>query len=154
DAARNEDAAPLDRRLGNLGKHGRGRAFEHHVGEFGELRDGNHRNLVAEAPHPLRRCTRVARRNCDEPQPLDAAIYPFRDDAANRAEAADRDRQLISRSCRHIPSQRAFALSSMAWRRTPQPAARSSGFAFSASLWLMPPSQGTKIIAVGATRAM
>ncbi len=34
-----------------------------------------------------------------------------------------------------------------------QPAARSSGLAFSASLWLMPPSQGTKIIAAGATWA-
>jgi hypothetical protein len=35
-----------------------------------------------------------------------------------------------------------------------QPAVRSSGLAPTISLWLMPPRQGAKIIAVGATRAM
>ena len=45
-----------------------------------------------------------------------------------------------------------LARSSIAWSRTLQPASRSAGVAFSISLWLMPPSQGTKIIAVGVTR--
>ena len=45
-----------------------------------------------------------------------------------------------------------LARSSIAWSRTLQPASRSAGVAFSISLWLIPPSQGTKIIAVGATR--
>ena len=48
----------------------------------------------------------------------------------------------------------ASALSSSAFNSTLQPAVRSSGLASSISLWLMPPTQGTKIIAVGATRAM
>ena len=38
--------------------------------------------------------------------------------------------------------------------RTRAPAARSVGAAFSASLWLIPRSHGTKIIPVGHTRAM
>src|SRR5690606_23901918 len=41
----------------------------------------------------------------------------------------------------------------MACRSTLQPASRCSGRASSISLWLMPSLQGTKIIAVGATRA-
>ena len=45
------------------------------------------------------------------------------------------------------------ALSKSTCRSTSQPAARSSGRAFSNSLWLMPFSQGTKIMAVGATSA-
>ncbi len=48
----------------------------------------------------------------------------------------------------------ALARSSTAFSSTAQPMARSSGLASSISLWLMPPTQGTKIMAVGATRAM
>src|SRR4051794_36863869 len=48
----------------------------------------------------------------------------------------------------------ASAASSTAFSSTLAPAVRSSGLASSISLWLMPPTQGTKIIAVGATRAM
>lgn len=47
-----------------------------------------------------------------------------------------------------------FASSSSAVVSTRAPAARSAGFAFSASLWETPFSHGTKIIAVGQTRAM
>src|SRR5206468_10024352 len=46
-----------------------------------------------------------------------------------------------------------YALACTACSSTLQPASRSSGRAFSISLWLMPPSQGTKIMAAGATRA-
>ncbi len=46
------------------------------------------------------------------------------------------------------------ARSSITCSSTLQPAARSSALAFSISLWLMPPSQGTKIMLVGHTRAM
>ena len=46
------------------------------------------------------------------------------------------------------------ARSRMACSSTSQPAARSSGVAFSISLWLMPFSQGTKIMPVGVTLAM
>jgi hypothetical protein len=48
----------------------------------------------------------------------------------------------------------ASAASRSAFRSTAQPAVRSSGLASSISLWLMPPTQGTNTIAVGATRAM
>jgi hypothetical protein len=48
----------------------------------------------------------------------------------------------------------AFARSSTALSSTLQPAVRSSGLASSISLWLMPPTHGTKTIALGATRAM
>ncbi len=41
----------------------------------------------------------------------------------------------------------------MARSSTLQPASRCAGSAFSISLWLMPSSQGTKIMAAGATRA-
>ena len=41
----------------------------------------------------------------------------------------------------------------MASSRVWHPAARSSGVAFSISLWLIPSSHGTKIMPVGATRA-
>ncbi len=41
----------------------------------------------------------------------------------------------------------------MARNSTAQPAARSSGLAFSISLWLMPFSQGTKIIPAGPSSA-
>jgi len=46
----------------------------------------------------------------------------------------------------------AFARSMMARSSTSQPAASSSCFASSISLWLIPSLQGTKIIPVGATR--
>src|SRR5258706_4233798 len=46
------------------------------------------------------------------------------------------------------------AFSSITFSSTLQPAARSSALAFSISLWLMPPSHGTKIMLVGATLAM
>ena len=48
----------------------------------------------------------------------------------------------------------ALALSSTVFNNTLQPAVRSSGLASSISLWLMPPIQGTKTIAEGATRAI
>jgi len=48
----------------------------------------------------------------------------------------------------------AFARSSTALSSTLQPAVKSPGLASSISLWLIPPTQGTKIIALGATRAM
>src|SRR5437016_12923482 len=47
----------------------------------------------------------------------------------------------------------ALAVSRTAFSSTLPPAVKSSGLASSISLWLMPPTQGTKIIAVGATRA-
>src|SRR5689334_3077927 len=45
------------------------------------------------------------------------------------------------------------ARASTAWSSTLAPASRCSGRASSISLWLMPSLHGTKIIAVGATRA-
>src|SRR5439155_21949992 len=48
----------------------------------------------------------------------------------------------------------AFARSSTAFRSTLKPAVRSAGLASSISLWLIPPTHGTKTIAVGATPAM
>ena len=50
------------------------------------------------------------------------------------------------------PSRRSY--SSTALSNTCAPAAHSSKLVDSASLWEMPPAQGTKIIVVGATRAM
>ncbi len=52
------------------------------------------------------------------------------------------------------PPQPSPAVLSTACSSTLAPASRSSGVAFSISLWLMPPSQGTKIMPVGATLAM
>ena len=46
------------------------------------------------------------------------------------------------------------ASANMACSNTLVPAARSAGFACSASLWLRPPSQGTKTMPVGATWEM
>ena len=45
-----------------------------------------------------------------------------------------------------------FAKFTIACNNTLQPFSKSSGVALSASLWLSPPAQGTKIIEVGATR--
>ena len=47
-----------------------------------------------------------------------------------------------------------WSYSKIAFRRTCAPAEHSSKVVFSASLWLKPPSHGTKIIVVGATRAI
>ncbi len=62
------------------------------------------------------------------------------------APRAVRSQGPVSQSMVH-----AEAWASIARISTLQPAARSSGVAFSTSLWLMPSSQGTKTIAVGAT---
>lgn len=48
----------------------------------------------------------------------------------------------------------AFAIASRVSASTRAPAAKSAGVALSASLWLTPPAQGTKIMPVGATLAM
>jgi hypothetical protein len=72
-----------------------------------------------------------------------------------RAMGLQRHHRAFSRSPRHpTVAVTALARATIACRSTSQPAARSSGRAFSTSLWLMPFSHGTKIIAVGATRAM
>ncbi len=52
-----------------------------------------------------------------------------------------------------FPPDFSFASDSMACSRTSAPAARSAADALSASLWLNPPAQGTKIMAVGTTAA-
>jgi len=58
------------------------------------------------------------------------------------------------RRCSTRWGDQAFARASTAWSRTLAPSVQASGEAYSISAWLIPSLHGTKIIAVGATRAM
>src|SRR6266568_5154508 len=79
---------------------------------------------------------------------------PFGDPHAFVIDLHGADRPLSTRHPRPSPQSAALARSRMALSSTVQPIVRSSGLASSTSLWLMPSAQGTKTIAVGATRAI
>ena len=82
----------------------------------------------------------------------EAAEEPGGDKVWVRVVGEELDQARQNGGAVHIAAQSAPASRTMASSSVWQPAARSSGVAFSISLWLMPSSQGTKIIPVGATR--
>ena len=83
----------------------------------------------------------------------EAAEEPSGDEVGIRVVGEELGQALENAGAVHVGAQSAPASRVMASRSVWHPAARSSGVAFSISLWLMPSSQGTKIIPVGATRA-
>src|SRR5229473_1858781 len=105
-----------------------------------------HRDIVSGAGHDAAYVNRVA--------PTAMIFVPCADGIShNEVESATPED--LAAGCNVLLRamlDRAAARSSMARSSTLQPAARSSGVALSTSLWLMPSAQGTKIIAVGATR--
>jgi hypothetical protein len=95
--------AGLDRRPGDLAEHGGRRAFDHHIGRFGERaqRHDRHRSRESSEAPPGPRDVACADR--DEAEARQTAVEPAGEGQADRAQAAERHAKLAAALHRRPP---------------------------------------------------